>query len=1278
ETTLELVELTAEGSLISIIEQPVFGTIKDMKVLHCNFRDENDPDAMDIASHPPIRGQDVLVFLSDSGKLSFVGYAEDEIVRADANTGKGKALQSSGDITERRNGRFYPLKEIKLSEPGFDHRQLGRLICVDPYSRVIAVAAWQDSFCLSFIKDSSRCNFDPVRETKEHQQEGIIWHMTFLYPDDPDRVALAMVVFNDVKKQSRIVVYQFWAGDGPQGDIIAYGTLTLAEDSPLPLHLIALPNFPECFLMITEKDVCFLNAQQVTVGHVEFYRESLPNTEALMTAVAISSNNERQRSTYLYAGLEDGSLYRIDIESRTSIKFNLLSENELNPIAPAMATFTRATDGKDVIIISGEMSDGAVVTVTPGATGIVVNSEIPNWAPILDFQLVDFQRENNDVVYSCSNRGNKGSICELRRVIGVHVVTQTEPEFDGTNALWSLKYMADDIDDTFLAVSFASSTRLMYLGNGELDDISDISGFNLDVSSLCVSSISAVPGCLVQIHRNGVIITQPILRGTNNSTNRVDGLRWSPPNDEVIEAATVCGSYILVSLSTRNGSLIDTFAVEFDYKTGRIVLNKRDECLLDTQLCFITCFDSSVVTCEPIFIVGTYKPSIKIYCLRPRLELVYEVILNDFSSTGINVPESACIIANEEKAYLLIGLREGTIVHYQFGWSEEDDKPELSHVGTRRIGSLAVKLVSRPSKTAFIVALSDRPWQIDILPHSNIGYTCIALENYEHVQEAAPFKYPDIAEGYMFVANNCLYFLQLVRRKKTKVRKIKLGDTPRRILYDSVSNMFVVACTLESAPFPTSIIRLVDPFSGSINYEHVLSDSDRPQNREAVYSLVGWNLTTERRHLRLICVGSGIYGGNENYGGRVMIFTIIKLEIASNPNQRYEMKKLMEIEVPGAVYVICPMSDRYLLIAAGNTLNLLKLDLEEQSLINVHSMELRWPIVSINVCNTRICIGTQRGSLTFYELKQDKEKFLFLKSERWARLTTNSIMLNENLAIGTDKNGNIFGSLYDQDDPNIEPCLRTIFSFHLAEIIPRLRTGYIGHNMNYVPVASSSDRDEKEEQDVVIGLQSSIENISPETESSDQPGWDAFDDLSTKTQPTTVVGCSLLGSVYLFTRINIEAFNLLSVLQSVLEKWHNTVPLLGNDYHRFRTSISDTSASEPSYIIDGEMVTQFLHLPRHEQHLILASHANLVKAGQTYLNYEKNNSDQMKSFYWSNSPPPAPPQSPIDLTSETVRDMAYGTIFQPWSFEQLEEKADLGEIIVAIEKLLCELNVDIS
>jgi len=46
----------------------------------------------------------------------------------------------------------------------------------------------------------------------------------------------------------------------------------------------------------------------------------------------------------------------------------------------------------------------------------------------------------------------------------------------------------------------------------------------------------------------------------------------------------------------------------------------------------------------------------------------------------------------------------------------------------------------------------------------------------------------------------------------------------------------------------------------------------------------------------------------------------------------------------------------------------------------------------------------------------------FIFSERWARLTTNSIMLNENLAIGTDKNGNIFGSLYDQGTFSYVKC----------------------------------------------------------------------------------------------------------------------------------------------------------------------------------------------------------------------------------------------------------------
>jgi len=45
------------------------------------------------------------------------------------------------------------------------------------------------------------------------------------------------------------------------------------------------------------------------------------------------------------------------------------------------------------------------------------------------------------------------------------------------------------------------------------------------------------------------------------------------------------------------------------------------------------------------------KKGALISCLMCRVATV-----DEFSSTGINIPESACIIANEEKAYLLIGI----------------------------------------------------------------------------------------------------------------------------------------------------------------------------------------------------------------------------------------------------------------------------------------------------------------------------------------------------------------------------------------------------------------------------------------------------------------------------------------------------------------------------------------------------------------------------------------------------------------------------------------------
>ena len=98
-------------------------------------------------------------------------------------------------------------------------------------------------------------------------------------------------------------------------------------------------------------------------------------------------------------------------------------------------------------------------------------------------------------------------------------------------------------------------------------------------------------------------------------------------------------------------------------------------------------------------------------------------------------------------------------------------------------------------------------------------------------------------------------------------------------------------------PFPTSVLKLVDPSSGEIKYEYSLSvHNESSNNREAVYSITGWKYSTVRQEFRFICVGTGIHCPPDNdndinqplpghlttSGGRFMIFNIKKSNNVSN------------------------------------------------------------------------------------------------------------------------------------------------------------------------------------------------------------------------------------------------------------------------------------------------------------------------------------------------------------------------------------------------------------
>jgi len=140
---------------------------------------------------------------------------------------------------------------------------------------------------------------------------------------------------------------------------------------------------------------------------------------------------------------------------------------------------------------------------------------------------------------------------------------------------------------------------------------------------------------------------------------------------------------------------------------------------------------------------------------------------------------------------IILGLREGTIVYFQFSWSL-DNKPILNRPIVRRIGTFPIKFITPQPNSMIetnnniitnILALSDRPWQIKHIQHTGLDFACVAFEHYEHVQEATIFNYDEnFKNSYMIVSKNCLNFVQLNNFIKNDIRTINIADVSINII----------------------------------------------------------------------------------------------------------------------------------------------------------------------------------------------------------------------------------------------------------------------------------------------------------------------------------------------------------------------------------------------------------------------------------------------------------------------------------------------------------------
>ncbi|KAK7816424.1 dna damage-binding protein 1 [Quercus suber] len=124
------------------------------------------------------------------------------------------------------------------------------------------------------------------------------------------------------------------------------------------------------------------------------------------------------------------------------------------------------------------------LNLQPDAKGsyVEVLERYVNLGPVVDFCVVDLERQGQGQVATCSGAYKDGSLHIVRNGIGIN--EQASVELQGIKGMWSLRSSTDDPFDTLLVVSFISETRILVMNiEDELEEI-EIEGFCSQVQTL--------------------------------------------------------------------------------------------------------------------------------------------------------------------------------------------------------------------------------------------------------------------------------------------------------------------------------------------------------------------------------------------------------------------------------------------------------------------------------------------------------------------------------------------------------------------------------------------------------------------------------------------------------------------------------------------------------------------------------------------------------------------------------------------------------------------------
>ncbi|KAJ0018028.1 hypothetical protein Pint_11070 [Pistacia integerrima] len=1072
-TRIEIHLLTPQG-LQPMLDVPIYGRIATLEL----FR-------------PHGEAQDFLFIATERYKfcvLQWDAESSELITRFKIYTNKNN--QAMGDVSDR------------IGRPT-DNGQIG---IIDPDCRLIGLHLYDGLFKV--------IPFDSKGQLKEafniRLEELQVLDIKFLYGCSRPTI---VVLYQDNKDARHVKTYEvalkdkdFAEGPWSQNNLDNGADLLI----PVPPPLCGV-------LIIGEETIVYCSANTF---------KAIPIRPSITKAYG---RVDADGSRYLlgdHAGLLHLLVITHEKEKVTGLKIELLGETS---IASTISYLDNA-----FVYIGSSYGDSQLIKLNlqPDAKGsyVEVLERYVNLGPIVDFCVVDLERQGQGQVVTCSGAYKDGSLRIVRNGIGIN--EQASVELQGIKGMWSLRSSTDDPFDTFLVVSFISETRILAMNLEDELEETEIEGFCSQAQTLFCHD--AVFNQLVQLWQPSLVLAAVMRSGLcsddnngNNdggagdgddcivvevtscsvrlvsSTSRELRTEWKAPAGYSVNVATANATQVL--LATGGGHLVYL-------EIGEGTLTEVKHAQLEYE---ISCLDINPIGENPnysqIAAVGMWTDiSVRIFSL-PDLNLITKEHLG-----GEIIPRSVLLCAFEGISYLLCALGDGHLLNFLLNMNtgELADRKKVS------LGTQPITLRTFSSKsTTHVFAASDRPTVI-YSSNKKLLYSNVNLKEVSHM---CPFNSAAFPDSLAIAKEGELTIGTIDDIQKLHIRSIPLGEHARRICHQEHSRTFAI-CSLKNQSSAEEsemhFIRLLDDQTFEFISTYPLDTF------EYGCSILSCSFSDDSNVY--YCVGTAyvLPEENEPTKGRILVFIV----------EDGKLQLIAEKETKGAVYSLNAFNGK-LLAAINQKIQLYKWMLRDDGSRELQSECGHHGHILALYVQTRgdfIVVGDLMKSISLLIYKHEEGAIEERARDYNANWMSAVEILDDDIYLGAENNFNLFTVRKNSEGATDEERgrLEVVGEFHLGEFVNRFRHGSL--------VMRLPDSD--------VG------------------------------QIPTVIFGTVNGVIGVIASLPHEAYLFLEKLQSNLRKVIKGVG--GLNHEQWRSFNNEKKTVDAKNFLDGDLIESFLDLSR--------------------------------------------------------------------------------------------------